>query len=54
VIGASGDDVFKGKEGLIGQYFVGNGQITERGDIVDFSDYAEANDNVWIERKVAA
>jgi len=37
IIGASGDDVFKGKEGMVGQGFTGNGQTTEYGDVVDFS-----------------
>ncbi len=32
VIGASGDDLFKGKEGVVGQGFTGNGETTERGD----------------------
>jgi len=49
VIGASGDDLFKGKEGVVGQGFTGNGQTTERGDQVDFSDYAATNGGVTVD-----
>ena len=48
IIGGSGDDIFKGKEGLSGQGFAGNGETTERGDIIDFSDYAALSGGVSI------
>lgn len=41
IIGASGDDVFKGKAGTVGTFFDGAGQQDNtRGDKADFSDYA--------------
>jgi len=49
IIGASGDDVFKGKEGVVGQGFTGNGQTTERGDNVDFSDYAATKGGITVD-----
>ncbi len=49
VIGASGDDVFKGKEGVVGQGFTGNGETTERGDKVDFSDYTATNGGITVD-----